>query len=334
MTTIHSNGLEFEVVQHGETSDPAVVLVMGLAAQLTRWPEAFVQALADSGFRVICFDNRDIGLSQKLAAKRAPSPVWVSLLNLLGLADLAAPYKLTDMAADTIGIMDALNIEDAHIVGASMGGMISQILCAENPQRVKSLTAIMSSTNNPALPRADPSISKEVFFARNNAANREELIENTLRLWQLIGTKDGGRDEIEFRQLVADSVDRNSSPAGIRRQLAAIIATRDLRTWTRRIEASSLIIHGSDDPLVPLACGQDIAASIDGARMEIIEGMGHDLPPRHLTEVTAHVLEHLHRCEKEYALYPGRHKSSNRLRILSTPSATARLLRKIGSMAR
>jgi len=294
---ILSNGLKLEVEEFGKPSDPPVLLIMGLAAQLTRWPEAFIESLVDNGFRVIAFDNRDVGLSTKMISDRASSPLAVALLNTVGLADLLAPYKLNDMAKDAAGVLDALNIERAHVIGASIGGMIGQILCAENPERIRSFTAIMSSTNNPDLPKAHPRLSWEVMTARKRSSSREELIDITLRIWEMIGTKNSGRDPVEFRRQVAASVDRNSSPSGIRRQMAAIIATRDLRDWTRKVTAPSLVIHGSDDPLVPFQNGLDIAAEIVNARMEIIEGMGHDLPPVYLATIIGHILEHL--CSAE-----------------------------------
>ncbi len=301
MVEVVSNGLRIKVEQFGNPADPPVLLIMGLATQLIAWPEAFIQSIVDKGFYVIAFDNRDIGLSEKLSTRRASSPILVALLGTVGLAGLFAPYKLTDMSTDTLGVMDALNIGRAHVIGASMGGMIGQILCAENPTRIRSFTAIMSSTNNPALPRAHPKIALQVLTARKRSNTREELIDATMRIWTLIGTRDSGRDPDELRRQVTASVDRNSSPSGIRRQMAAIIATRDLRHWTRRIAAPSLVIHGSHDPLVPLPNGFDIAAEIENARMEVIEGMGHDLPPKHLAAVVNHVLEHLCSAESRVA---------------------------------
>jgi len=304
---ILSNGLKLEVEEFGRPSDPSVLLIMGLSAQLTRWPDAFIESIVEEGFHVVAFDNRDIGLSEKLISERATSPMAVALLNTVGLASLLAPYKLTDMAKDTVGVLDALEIERAHVIGASMGGMIGQIVCAEHPERIKSFTALMSSTNNPDLPRAHPKVSWQVMTARKPSATREELIDITLGIWELIGTKNSGRDPVEFRKQVAASIDRSSSPSGIRRQMAAIIATRDLREWTRNITAPSLVVHGSEDPLVPFQNGLDIAAEIKDARMEIIEGMGHDLPPKYLTEVVDHVLEHL--CSAENSV--GTRNSSN-----------------------
>jgi len=301
MSKIASNGLEFEVEEYGDPSNPPIVLIMGLASQLTRWPADFVDRLVDGGYRVIAFDNRDIGLSDKLDDTRAVAPVWVGLLDKIGLASLAAPYKLVDMAHDTAGLLDSLNIERAHVIGASMGGMIGQILCAEYPQRIRSFTAIMSSTNNPALPKASPEVLKHVFSGRNPSCTREELIDETVLIWNLIGTKNSGRSETQLRQQIAASVDRNRSPAGIRRQVAAIIATRDLRRWTRKIVAPSLVIHGSDDPLVPTACGLDIAAEIAGSKSVIVEGMGHDLPPRLVPTLATHILDHLRDVENDGA---------------------------------
>ena len=301
MAKILSNGLKLEVEEYGTPSNPSILLIMGLAAQLTRWPEAFIGPLVDKGFHVVAFDNRDIGLSEKLVSDRASSPLAIALLNVVGMASMLAPYKLTDMAKDTVGVLDALDIKSAHIIGASMGGMIGQIFCAEYPERVKSFTALMSSTNNPALPKAHPKLTLEVFTASKRARNREELIDITLRIWTLIGTKNSGRDPVEFRQLVADSIDRNSSPSGIRRQMAAIIATRDIRAWTRKVSAPSLVIHGSDDPLVPVENGLDIVAEISNARLEIIEGMGHDIPPKFLNTIVDHVLLHLCGAEKRIA---------------------------------
>ena len=300
MAKVQSNGLQIEVEKYGNPSDPPVVLIMGLAAQLTLWPDAFIQSIVDKGFYVIAFDNRDIGLSEKLSSARVTSPLLVALLRTVGLAGSLAPYKLTDLSNDTLGILDALNIRHAHIIGASMGGMIGQILCAENPERVKSFTALMSSTNNPAMPRARSRLAFELLTARKSTSTRDELVDITMRIWTMIGTKDSGRDPVEFRQQVAASIDRNSSSSGIRRQMAAIIATGDLRKWTRRVSAPSLVIHGSEDPLVPLPNGLDIAAEIEDARMEVIEGMSHDLPPKYLATVVDHVLVHLCSAESSF----------------------------------
>ena len=297
MAQIKANNIEIEVEEHGDASAPAVLLVMGLAAQLTFWPRGFIDRLVKDGYRVIAFDNRDIGLSQKLHAKRALKPTYMALASAVGLKGLA-PYRLTDMTADAVGVLDALSIEKAHIVGVSMGGMIAQILAADHPHRVKSLTAWMSTTNNPKLPKAAPNILKEVFAIRTRPRTREELIDRSVNLWGLIGTKNAGHDPKEFRERIANSIDRCTYPAGVRRQIAAIVATGDLRSWTKRISAPTLVLHGLADPLVPYQGGEDIAANIEGARLEILDGLGHDLPPSHIQQISDLIAEHFRAVEE------------------------------------
>ncbi|MEO1656978.1 MAG: alpha/beta hydrolase [Pseudomonadota bacterium] len=300
MPQLTANNIAIEVEEHGDPSNPAVLLVMGLAAQLTLWPPALIEHLVAQGYRVIAFDNRDVGLSQKLHTKRAPKPQYMAIASLLGFNRLA-PYTLREMAGDAVGVLDALDVEQAHVVGVSMGGMISQIVAAENPGRVKSLTAWMSSTNNSKLPKADPSITKAVLNARTSARNQSELVDQTAELWKLIGTKDSGTPPEVLRERVAASLERCNYPAGIRRQIAAIMATGDLRSWTQKISAPTLVIHGSADPLVPYQAGQDIAATIDGARFELLEGMGHDVPPSHLPRINDLIAEHLRAVEEKAA---------------------------------
>ncbi len=297
MPLIKANGIDIEVETHGPKDGPAVLLIMGLAAQLTHWPHAFVDALADAGYRVLAMDNRDVGLSQKLHAKRAPRPTAFAVLSRLPFASALAPYTLEDMARDSVGVLDAFDIDAAHVVGVSMGGMIGQILSANHKDRVISLTTIMSSTNNPSLPKADPKILQEIFAVRTRPRTREELIDRSVALWNMIGTPDGGNDPDEFRARIAGAVDRCTYPAGIRRQIAAIIATGDLRRFARRVEAPTLVIHGSIDPLTPLRAGLDIAASVPGARVEIIDGMAHDLPPKFLPRINDLLAGHLRSAE-------------------------------------
>ncbi|MEM6537705.1 MAG: alpha/beta hydrolase [Pseudomonadota bacterium] len=299
MPIVKANGLDIEVETHGPENGPAVLLIMGLAAQLTFWPRDLVKHLADEGYRVIAFDNRDIGLTEKLHTKRAPKPTLFALLSRLPAGRALAPYTLLDMAKDSAGVLDALGIDDAHVVGVSMGGMIGQILAATHPTRVKSLTAIMTSTNAASLPKADPSILKEIFAIRTRPRTRDELIDRTVGLWDMIGTKDSGNDPEQFRERIAASVDRCTYPAGIRRQIAAIIATGDLRKFAKKIEKPTLVIHGSADPLVPVQGGLDVAAQVRNARMEILDGMGHDLPPRHLNEIMDLLTEHFASVEDD-----------------------------------
>lgn len=301
MPPVKSNGIEIEVETHGPKDGPAVLLIMGLAAQLTFWPRDLVSRLASDGYRVIAFDNRDIGLSEKLHTKRAPKPAAFALLSRLPFGRTLAPYTLADMAKDAIGVLDAQGVERAHVVGVSMGGMIGQILASQYADRVQSFTAIMTSTNAPSLPKADPAIVKEIFAVRTRPRTRDELIDRTVGLWGLIGTKESGNDPAEFRERIAASVDRCTYPAGIRRQIAAIIATGDLRRFARKITRPTLVIHGSADPLVPMQGGLDIAACVKDARAEIIDGMGHDLPPKHLQQISDLLIGHFRSVEEHAA---------------------------------
>ena len=300
MALVKANGLEIEVERHGNPANPTALLIMGLAAQLTHWPPAFISSLVDAGFHVVAFDNRDIGLSEKLHTKRALRPEQMVMASIIGLRRLA-PYRVTDMARDAVGVLDALDIERAHVVGVSMGGMIGQVMGGAHPERLSSFTAIMSSTNNPRLPKADPTITKEIFTVRTRPRSRDELIDRTVRLWEIIGSKNGGYDPSEFRTRIAAAVDRCTYPAGIRRQIAAIIATGDLRRWSRKVKAPTLVIHGTDDPLVPYRGGLDIAANIPNARSELIDGMGHDLPPNYLPTITELVVDHMRSTEENAA---------------------------------
>jgi len=298
MPQFEANGLKIEVEQHGDPSQPTVLLIMGLATQLVHWPAEFISALVDGGHHVVTFDNRDIGLSEKLEGQAAPAPTASLLTAALGLGWLLAPYDLRDMAGDTVGVLDALDIDDAHIVGVSMGGMIAQVLAARHPQRVRSLTTIMSSTNKRSLPRTDREIVRAIIAARSKALSHDELVERSLGVWRMISTENGGRNIEEMRQLISESTARCSYPEGVRRQIAAIVASGDLREWARQIKAPTYVVHGKADRLTPYQGSEDIAANVPGARLDLIEGMGHDLPPRFLPQVTADILRHLHESDR------------------------------------
>ncbi len=292
MPNLAANGIEIEYEADGPQNGPVALLIMGLAQQLIFWPEDFVAALNEAGYRTIRFDNRDIGKSHKFHGRRAPNPLVQIPARLAGLKGLA-PYSLEDMARDSVGVLDALKIGKAHIIGVSMGGMIAQVLAAQNPDRVNSLAIIMSSTSNPNLPRAKAEIAKALIAPPKNITTRDEALERAMYLWGLIGTKNSGAATEELRARLAAAYDRSHYPAGPRRQLAAIIETGDLRArFTRRIKAPTLVIHGSEDPLAPPAGGVDIFRNIDGARLEIIEGMGHDIPKKFRARIAAMIVAH------------------------------------------
>lgn len=298
MTTTSANGVDIDYRFDGPAGGPVILLIMGLAQQLIFWPDDFIAALNEAGYRTLRFDNRDIGHSQKFAGRRAPNPMVQLAARLAGIRGLA-PYALEDMAKDTAGLLDALAIEAADVIGVSMGGMIAQVLAAKHPRRVKRLAIIMSSTNNPKLPRARAEIAKALMAAPANVLTKEQALERAMYLWNLIGTKNAGASEEELRARLAAAYERSHYPAGARRQLAAIIETGDLRRqFTRKIAAPTLVIHGSEDPLAPPAGGVDIYKNIKGADLEIIEGMGHDIPKKFRARIAARIVGHFKGSER------------------------------------
>ena len=290
---IIANGINIEAEDHGNPEDPAILLVMGYTAQLVYWPMDFVNGLVKNGFRVITFDNRDVGLSYKFDGVRAPNPIRQIIAKRFFPRRQMAPYNLSDMARDAVGVLDALKIDRAHIVGASMGGMIGQLIAADHADRVLSFTPVMSSTNGPGLPGANAEVRKVLLrTARAKARTPDEALELGLAFSTLIASEEGRSRPEERRAMMKLAQERAFYPPGPKRQMAAIIDTGNLRPTANRIIAPTMVIHGADDPLIPSACGQDIAANVKGARFELVEGMGHDLPPSKLPEmvdlITAH----------------------------------------------
>ncbi len=255
----------------GDESDPALLLIMGLATQMLGWNEDFCRQLAERGFRVIRFDNRDVGRSSRIDSVPPPKP-----LELLTRRIKRVPYTLEDMADDAAGLLTALGIERAHVVGASMGGMIAQSLAARHPERVLSLVSIMSTTGNRF--KGQPAFRVYPTFLARPPRTKEDSVERIARLFKMIGSPAFDHDELELRAMAALSWDRGHSPAGPGRQLAAIIASGDRTPDVRRITAPTLVIHGAKDLLVRPSGGRATARAIPGARLLMIDGMGHDLP--------------------------------------------------------
>lgn len=270
------NGIKVTFEDKGAKDAPVILLVMGLGGQLTLWPDEFVDALVAHGFRTIRYDNRDVGLSTRFESAGVPNLKWMFVKAALRLPVRPA-YTLADMAADGIGLLDHLGIAQAHIVGASMGGMISQHIAARYPQRVLSLTSIMSTTGNPRLPRANKE-AMAVLANRPMSGDPEAMIAYSVRAARVIGSPAYPAAEERLQRRVRHDFERGWYPQGVARQMAAIVADGDRRAMLATIKAPTLVIHGEADPLVPLAGGQDTAASIPGARLMTIPGMGHDLP--------------------------------------------------------
>jgi len=295
---VQANGISIEVEDFGNKTDPAILLIMGYTAQLIYWPIEMVEGLVAKGFRVIRFDNRDVGMSHKFDGMKAPHPIRQMVGKRFFPSWELAPYSLSDMAADAVGVLDALDIEKAHIVGASMGGMIGQLVAANYPDRVLTFTPIMSSTNGPNLPGASSEVRKTLLkTARAKAKTPEEALELGLAFSALIASEEGRSRIEERREMMKLAQERGFYPAGPKRQMAAIIASGNLQPTAEKISAPTLVIHGADDPLIPQACGADIAAHVNGARFELIKGMGHDLPPSVLPKIVDLIAEHCRSVE-------------------------------------
>ncbi|CAG1007726.1 Aclacinomycin methylesterase RdmC [Myxococcaceae bacterium] len=275
MAKIESNGIELEFDGFGSAEHPPVLLVMGLGAQMIFWDEEFCEGLAARGRFVVRFDNRDVGLSTKLDALGVPD-FAAMLPALLGGRSVAAPYLLTDMADDAAGLLEALGIDAAHVVGASMGGMIAQTLALRHPKRVRTLTSIMSTTGKPGLPGPTPEAQRVLLTPP--PTDRDAAIARGVETWRTIGGAASAEDEARARTRTARAYDRCFAPAGVARQLAAILASGSRHEALASLRTPTLVIHGDVDPLVPLACGEATAAAVPGAELLVIEGMGHDLP--------------------------------------------------------
>jgi pimeloyl-ACP methyl ester carboxylesterase len=267
-----TNGIELAYQEIGDPEGEPLLLIMGLATQMLAWDEEFCAMLAERGFRVIRFDNRDIGHSTKIDSAGVPGRTDM----LLGRRGSAA-YLLRDMATDTTGLMDHLEVESAHLVGASMGGMIAQTIAIEHPQRVRSLVSLMSSTGNRwlGLPAWK---AFGTLFARPTTG-REGAIEQTVRTFKTIGSPGYPMDETRFRELAGASYDRSHSRAGVARQLHAVTASGDRTAALERLRLPAMVLHGGSDPLIRPVAGRATAKAIRDSRLRIFEGMGHDLPP-------------------------------------------------------
>ncbi len=291
---IVANGIAIEVDDQGLPSGEPLLLIMGLGMQLVGWPQELVQMLVSRGFRVIRMDNRDVGLSQNFDAAGVPSLVWSALRHTLRLP-VRAPYAIADMAEDARGVLDALGIQRAHVCGASMGGMIAQHLAAKHPQRVKSLTLMMTTTGARRLPQPGWPV-RRVLLSRPEGRDSAAVVKHLTQLWNVIGSP-GYRPEPErLRARLQGMVQRAWRPAGTARQLIAVAADGDRSALVGRITAPTRVIHGEADPLIPVAAGRDLVARINGAVGDFIPGMGHDLPDALLPRFAAGIAENAARA--------------------------------------
>jgi pimeloyl-ACP methyl ester carboxylesterase len=273
--------------QHGARANPTVLLIHGLTCQVIHWPQGLIERIAEAGYRVVTFDNRDAGLSTHLDHQDVGSLETV----LADARHLPAPYTLEDMARDCVALLDYLGQSGAHLVGLSMGGMIAQRLALDFPERVFSLTSMMSSTSDPDLPGGDRSAF--TAFASTPPAQREAAIAHLANGWRAVGGPHYDATRVGLGRLAEASYDRGYSAGGAARQLLAILQASPRGEALQRLDLPALVIHGGADPMVPLAAGERTAACLDDARLAVFEKLGHDLPEPLVPAIADEIVRHL-----------------------------------------
>lgn len=283
MAKVKANGIEIEYETTGDKKNPALLLVMGLGAQLTIWPDKLFTGLADRGFHVIRYDNRDTGLSTNFSAW-GQANVPAAIQKAMKGEKVDAPYTLDDMAADAIGLLDALGLQKAHMVGASMGGMIVQVVAAKHPERTRSMVSIYSTSGRPGLPQGKPEALAVLGSAPENDS-REARVAHGMKLRRTIGSPGYPTPEAELRAFVEKNVDRSWYPEGTMRQYQSIIASGPRVELLKTVKVPTLVMHGEDDPLLPVEGGRDVARLVPGAQLQTIAGWGHDFPAQLVPDI-------------------------------------------------
>jgi pimeloyl-ACP methyl ester carboxylesterase len=286
-----ANGIDICYEIFGDATAEPMLLIMGLGAQMILWDDDFCRQLAARGFRVIRFDNRDIGRSSRLSGGKPLRPLELLKLRFLRIP-VAAPYKVIDMAKDTVGLMDVLGIKSAHLVGASMGGMIAQEIALSFPDRVRSLTSIMSTTGNPKVP--PPTREASAMLMAPPPRTKEEYLDRFAKTWKILRVGSFPEDEAMDRSRAERTYERGLNPAGVGRQLRAILGSGSRKYRLQMVKAPTLVIHGTVDPLVHPEGGKDTAASIPGAKLLMVDGMGHALPIPMWPQIINAIDKHAH----------------------------------------
>jgi proline iminopeptidase len=293
MPSLNANGIRIAFDTSGDPKAAPLLLIAGLGHQMGAWPDDFVDGLVELGFYVIRFDNRDCGLSTKFEHAGTPS-LGLAWLKSLVRWPLRAPYSLDDMANDAVGVLSALGIARAHVVGMCLGGMVAQLMAARFPARVLSLTSIMSSSGRRGLPGPHPKVRRALAKRPRSAMDVDASIDHAVQLLQAVASPAYPTPEKHLRRRVTRAMRRNCCPGGVARQALAVAASGDRTPQLQSIATPTLVIHGAADPLIPPACGADTADAIPGARLEVIEGMGHDLPSQLLERLLALIDAHAH----------------------------------------
>jgi pimeloyl-ACP methyl ester carboxylesterase len=302
MAQIEARGLHFEYELSGPSNacsqTPVMLLIMGLGMQLTAWPKELLERLHAGGLRTLIYDARDLGLSSRMDQAGRPSFVWAWIKQKLGFK-VTPPYSIADLADDALALADALGIERMHVVGISMGGMVAQHLAAQNPARTLSLGLLMSSSGAPDLPGANRTVSKVMLAPMPDQHDEDALVERYVTLFQTIGSPAYPTPQALLRSRARASVRRAPAPDGTRRQVLAIFADGDRSPLLKHINTPTLVVHGLADPLLPPRCGEDLAKKISGAKLVLIDGMGHDLPDGLIPEISDLLIENCRRTTNE-----------------------------------
>lgn len=272
MSRVTANGIHVEYEEKGNPENESLVLIRGLGTQLIDWPEAFTNELVEQGFHVVYFDNRDVGLSQKFDESGLPD------IGGIARGEVQPAYTLQDMADDVVGVMDALEIEKAHVLGISMGGMINQVLAASHGDRLLSMMSVMSSSSREGLPAATPAAQASLTAQPDPAGGIDAVDQLTAEGLEICGSPGYPQSLDERLAIARKRRERNYNPGGVARQMAAVVAFGSRVELLASITVPSLVIHGADDPLIPLAAGEDTAACIPDCELEVIKGMGHNIP--------------------------------------------------------
>ena len=285
------NGIQLHVEIGGDNAHPTIILIMGLGAQMLFWPDFFCKSLIDQGFRVIRFDNRDIGLSSKVRYK-GPRLNTFKLMGrfAFGLTNQGSAYDLYDMADDVALLIDRLGLDRAHIIGASMGGMIAQIVAAKYPDKIDKVGLLFTSNNQPFLP---PPFPKQLFSLIGKPASNDEegIVKHSLKVFNTIGSP-GYLNQVEVMSTARKLYQRSYHPAGVLQQFLAILCTGSLLQIDKQIQKSTLVVHGSKDRLLPFSHGKAVSKAIAGAKFELIEGMGHDMPAHFIPQLSGLFAKH------------------------------------------
>jgi pimeloyl-ACP methyl ester carboxylesterase len=288
---INVNGVDIAYQLHGNPSHPTLLLIHGLSTPLTGWPSVMVESLVAANFQVLLVDNRDVGRSQQLDHLPIPNMVWVITKLKLGLS-IKTPYQLEDMMQDTVALLDALTLPEVHVVGASMGGMIAQLMAIHHPQRVKTLTSIMSTTGYKKLPRIDKNI-REVLLKKPASKDYQDQMYYHIKKWQVIGSPDYPSSDTYLNEYVDSMLQRGITAKGTMRQMLAIMAAGNRQNALSKLDIPSLVIHGDCDGLVNPAGGKATVKAIPNAKLKIYPGMGHDFPVELIPNIVDDIVTHV-----------------------------------------